>query len=254
MKVSSVSEMRELDRTAIDVFGVKEELLMENAGEATYFVISDEYGIKGKKFIVCCGIGNNGGDGFVIARKIHSNGGNVKVFILGDRGKYKGVSKLNLDIISRLKIEIREITSVDAIKTDIAHADAIVDAIFGTGLIREVAGLYRDVIELINGSGKTVFSADIPSGVHGDSGHVMGIAAKADYTVTFGLPKLGNMLFPGHALCGKLFVTHISFPPEMYESDTLKVAINRPRNLPPRDRNAHKGNVGQVLFIAGASS
>ena len=254
MKVSSVSEMRELDRTAVDVFGVKEELLMENAGEATYFVISNEYGITGKKFIVCCGIGNNGGDGFVIARKIHSNGGNVKVFILGDRGKYKGVSKLNLDIISRLKIQIREVTSVDAIKTDIAHADAIVDAIFGTGLIREVAGLYKDVIELINGSGKTVFSADIPSGVHGDSGHVMGIAAKADYTVTFGLPKLGNMLFPGHALCGKLFVTHISFPPEMYESDTLKVAINRPRNLPPRDRNAHKGNVGQVLFIAGASS
>ena len=246
--------MRNLDKTAIEVFGIKEELLMENAGDATYFVISNEYGIQGRKFIVFCGIGNNGGDGFVIARKIHSNGGKVKVLILGDRGKYKGAAKLNLDIISRLNIEVREVTSVETIEMDVAHSDAIVDAIFGTGLVREVTGLYRDVIELINGSGKTIFSADIPSGVAGDSGHVMGTAINADYTVTFGLPKTGNILFPGHALCGKLFVTYISFPPVIYDSDALKVAVNRPKNLPPRDRNAHKGSVGQVLFVAGASS
>ncbi len=246
--------MRGLDKTAIEVFGIKEELLMENAGDATYFVISNEYGIKGKKFIICCGIGNNGGDGFVIARKIHSNGGKVKVFILGDKGKYKGAARLNLDIISRLKIEIREVTSIETIKTDVAHSDAIVDAIFGTGLVREVAGLYKDVIELINGSGKTVFSADIPSGVAGDSGQVMGVAVKADYTVSFGLPKSGNIFFPGHDLCGKLFVTHISFPPEIYDADALRVEINRPKRLPPRDKNAHKGSVGQVLFVAGASN
>ena len=254
MKISSVSEMRNLDKTAIEVFGIKEELLMENAGDATYFVISNEYGIKGKNFLVFCGIGNNGGDGFVIARKIHSNGGKVKVFILGDRAKYKGAAKLNLDIISRIEIEIREVTSIETVKTDIAHTDAIVDAIFGTGLVREVAGVYRDVIELINGSEKTIFSADIPSGVAADSGQVMGVAVKADYTVTFGLPKSGNILFPGHTLCGKLFVTHISFPPVIYDSDALKVALNRPKRLPPRDRNAHKGSVGQVLFIAGASN
>lgn len=254
MKISSVSEMRGLDKTAIEVFGIKEELLMENAGEATYFVIQKEFGITGKNFVVFCGIGNNGGDGFVIARKINSSGGKVKVFILGDRGKYKGAAKLNLDIISRLKIEIREIKSVDAVRIDVAHSDAIVDAIFGTGLIREVAGLYRDVIELINNSEKTIFSADIPSGVAGDTGRVMGIAVKADYTVTFGLPKLGNMLFPGHDFCGKLFVTHISFPPEIYGSDALKVGINRPKSLPPRDKDAHKGSVGQVLFVAGASN
>ena len=94
MKISQVSEMRELDRTAIEKFGIREELLMENAGEALYFVLLQALGIKDKKFIVFCGIGNNGGDGLVIARKIHSNGGTVKVFILGDPSKYKGAAKM----------------------------------------------------------------------------------------------------------------------------------------------------------------
>jgi len=124
-------------------------------------------------------------------------------------------------------IKIREVESVESVKTDVAHSDVIIDAIFGTGLIREVTGLYRNVIELINGSGKTIFSADIPSGVTGDAGKIMGVAVKADYTVTFGLPKAGNILFPGHDLCGKLFVTHISFPPAIYDSDSLKVEIKQ---------------------------
>jgi len=253
MKVSKVSEMRGLDRTAIEKFGIKEELLMENAGEATCFVLSKEFGIRDKKFIAFCGIGNNGGDGFVIARKIHSNGGQVKVFILGDRTKFKGAAKLNLDIISLLPIEVREIESIESIRTDVSHSDAIVDAIFGTGLTRDVGGLYADVIELVNRSGKTVFSVDIPSGVSGDTGKIKGIAVNADYTVTFGLPKIGNILYPGYDLCGKLYVTHISFPPSIYNTDSMKVEVNHPAKLPPRDKGAHKGDFGEVLFIAGAS-
>ena len=107
MKVSRVSEMRGLDRTAIEEFGIVEELLMENAGVAVYSVILEEFGIKDREFLIFCGIGNNGGDGFVVARKIHSNGGAVKVFLLGDPGKFKGAAKINLDIVSRLPIEIR---------------------------------------------------------------------------------------------------------------------------------------------------
>ncbi len=253
MKVSRVSEMRALDRTAIEKFGIVEELLMENAGGAVYFALLKEFGIKDKKFLVFCGIGNNGGDGFVIARKIHSNGGAVKVFILGDQSKFKGAAKLNLDIVSRLPIEVRQLESIESMKRDVYHCDAIVDGIFGTGLTRDIGGLYREVMELVNGSGKTVFSVDIPSGVHGDTGKIMGIALKAHYTVTFGLPKIGNMLFPGYDLCGKLYVTHISFPPSIYE-DSIKVEINHPAKLPPRDQNAHKGDFGEVLFIGGASS
>lgn len=254
MKVSSVTEMRALDRTAIEQYGIREDLLMENAGEAVYFVILKEFGIKRKKFLAFCGMGNNGGDGFVIARKIHSNGGDIKVSMLGDESKFKGSARMNLDIVSRLPIEVRKVGDMESIKSDIYHCDAIIDAIFGTGLMRDVGGLYRDVIELINKSGKAVFSVDIPSGVHGDTGQVMGAAVKADYTITFGLPKIGNMLFPGHDLCGKLYVTHISFPPSLYDADALKVEINHTAKLPPRDKNAHKGDFGEVLFIAGASS
>jgi len=254
MKISRVSEMKALDRTAIEKFGIIEELLMENAGEAVYFTLLKELGIRDKKFVVFCGVGNNGGDGFVVARKIHSNGGSVKVFILGDKNRFKGAARVNLDIACRLPIEVRQIESTESIKTDVFHCDAIVDAIFGTGLTRDVGGLYRDVIKLVNESGKTTFSVDIPSGVHGDTGKIMGIAVRADYTVAFGLAKLGNMLFPGCDLCGRLYVTHISFPPSMYDTDSMKVEINHTVHIPPRDKDGHKGDFGEVLFIAGASS
>jgi len=254
MKVSRVAEMRSLDRCAIEKFAIPEEILMENAGEASYFVIMDEFGVKNKKFVIICGIGNNGGDGFVVARKIHSNGGDVKIFILGDVNKYKGAAKKNFGIISGLQIEIRHIESIESIKSDVLHCDAIVDAIFGTGLTRNVEGLYGDVIQLINKSRKKVFSVDIPSGINGDTGKIMGATVKADYTVTFGLPKIGNLLFPGYECCGKLYVSHISFPPSLYNQDSIKVEINDYIKLPPKDKIAHKGDFGEVLFIAGALS
>jgi NAD(P)H-hydrate epimerase len=253
MKVSTVSEMRELDRKAIEEFDIPAELLMENAGQAVYFALLDEFGIAGKRFVVFCGLGNNGGDGLVVARKIHSAGGAVKVFVLGDPDKFKGAAKTNFDIISRLPIEMRRIESAYEAQTEVAHCDCIVDAIFGTGLTREVTGLYRDIIELINRSGKTVFSVDIPSGIHGDTGKAMGAAVRADATVTFGLPKIGNMLFPGYDLGGKLYVSHISFPPSLYNADTLKIEISPLAEMPPRDKDGHKGDFGQVLFIAGAA-
>jgi NAD(P)H-hydrate epimerase len=254
MKVSRVSEMRALDRRAIEEYGIVEEFLMENAGQAVYFVILREFGVQGRKFVVFCGLGNNGGDGFVVARKLHSSGGAVQVFILGDPGHYKGAARTNLDIVSRLPIDVRRIESVEEAGGAVADCDAIVDAIFGTGLSREVGGLYRDAIERINWSGKTVFSVDIPSGVHGDTGQVMGTAVRADYTVTFGLPKVGNLFYPGYELGGKLYVSHISFPPQMVDADALKIEISRPLPLPPRDPNGHKGSFGDVLFVAGAAS
>jgi hydroxyethylthiazole kinase-like uncharacterized protein yjeF len=253
MKVSSVSEMRAMDRTAIEEFGIVEELLMENAGQAVYFTILKELGIEGKRFLVFCGLGNNGGDGLVVARKIHSTGGAVEVLILGDPARYKGAARMNFDIVSRLPIDVRQLESAETVETKLAHCDAIVDAILGTGITRKVDGLYRDVIEAINRSGKTVFSVDIPSGVHGDTGQVMGAAVRADHTVTFGLPKMGNLLFPGYDLGGKLHVSHISFPPSITRADSLKVEISRPIALPPREKDAHKGDFGKALFIAGTA-
>jgi NAD(P)H-hydrate epimerase len=246
--------MRALDRAAIDTYGIAEELLMENAGHAAYSVLAQECGVSQKTFLVFCGLGNNGGDGFVVARKLHSHGGIVKVYIVGDPHAFKGAAKTNLDIVSRLPIDLQQLTSVDAIRAEVGHCDVIVDALLGTGLSRHVEGLYHQVITCINASQKRILSIDIPSGVHGDTGQIMGTAIRADYTVTFGLPKVGNLLYPGYALGGKLYVSHISFPPALYNNDTRKIAINQQPPLPARDVSGHKGSFGDVLFIAGAAS
>jgi hydroxyethylthiazole kinase-like uncharacterized protein yjeF len=254
MKVAKVDEMKELDRCATEEFGISQDLLMENAGHAVYFVMLQEFGIKNSKFVVLCGGGNNGGDGLVVARKIHSNGGEAKVFLLGDEDKFQGAAKKNFEIVSKMPIEISKVGSIDSLRDEIFDSDAIIDAIFGTGLAREVGGVYKDVIQAINESQRTVFSVDIPSGINGDTGQVMGVAVEADYTITFGLPKLGNLLYPGYEHCGELYVSHISFPPALYSSDSIKVAINNPIGLPERARDTHKGTYGKALFIAGSSS
>jgi hydroxyethylthiazole kinase-like uncharacterized protein yjeF len=254
MKVSSVFQMRSLDQRAIEEFGIKAELLMENAGHAAYDALRQESVIPGKRFLVFCGAGNNGGDGCVLARKIHSNGGDVKVFLLADPGRYKGAAKFNYKIVTRLPVEIQRITSTEGLHDDIARCDLIVDAIFGTGLSRDITGIYRNVIEHINLSGKPVLSIDIPSGVHGDTGEVMGVGVKADYTVTFGLPKFGNVFHPGYDLGGKLFVSHISFPPAITTADNLKVEINQPFDIPPLEGKQPKDNQAEADHLAQALS
>ncbi len=254
MKVARVNEMKDLDRRASEEFGVSEDILMENAGQAVYFVISQELGIKDNKFVVFCGGGNNGGDGLVVARKIHSSGGEVKVLLLDDEAKFKGSARKNFEIVSRMPIEMSRVTSVDSVLPEVLDCDGIVDAIFGTGLVRRVNGIHKDVIQLINESQSVVFSVDIPSGINGNTGEVMGVAVEADYTVTFGLPKLGNMLYPGHDHCGELYVSHISFPPALYDSRAIKVTIKNPMELPERAKDTHKGSYGKALFIAGSSS
>lgn len=256
MNISTVAEMRALDQAAIEQYGIAAELLMENAGHAAYTVLAETVGIRGSTFVVCCGTGNNGGDGLMLARKIHSSGGTVRVFIVGDPEKYTGAARQNLDILRRLPIEVQPLQAIDPLRVRIAAGDVIVDALLGTGITREVAGLYREVIEQINQRPRhrRVLSVDIPSGVNGDTGQVLGEAVQADYTVTFGLPKLGNLLFPGFTRCGRLYVSHISFPPELYNAEHFKVALNDPPALPPRPVTGHKGSFGDVLVIAGAAA
>jgi NAD(P)H-hydrate epimerase len=254
MKISNVNEMRNMDRHAIEKYGIVQELLMENAGQAAYFTILKEFGIKNKNFVTFCGAGHNGGDGLVVTRKIYSNGGNVTVFLLGDSSKFEGAAKQNFDIINKLQIKVINLQDISLASETLKNADAIIDAIFGTGLDRDVKGKYKDIINIINTSQKIVFSIDIPSGINGDTGQVMGTAVKATYTTTFGLPKIGNLLYPGYEYVGKLYVTHISFPPVMQDADQLKIATNDPNPLPVRNKDTHKGSYGKVLFVAGASN
>lgn len=253
MKVASVDQIKNLDRRATTEFGIPEDLLMENAGHAVYSVIQQELGTKHHKSVVLCGGGNNGGDGLVVARKIHSSGGEVRLFLLDSAAKFTGAARRNLEIAARMSLEMSEVDSVDSIVSDVLESDIIVDAMLGTGLAREVSGTYRDTIRLVNESQATVFSVDIPSGINGDTGEVMGAAVLADHTITFGLPKLGNLLFPGYDHCGKLHLSHISFPPALYASDAMKVALNSPVELPERAGDTHKRSYGKVLVIAGSS-
>jgi len=254
MKIASVDEMRFMDRYAIEKLGIAEEILMENAGIASLNVLKSRMGVVNKKFIIFCGSGNNGGDGLVVARLIHSQGGRAKVFLLSDSEKFKGAARTNFAIIKRLPVEVVLLKNAVMAKKDLADCDAVVDAILGTGLDRPVSGLVEAVINLINKSKKKVLSLDIPSGVNGNTGEIMGMAVRANYTVTFGLPKIGNMLYPGYELGGELFVSHISFPPSLYNKNELLVQTNDYFALAPRPAEAYKGAMGDVLFIAGAAN
>ncbi|MGE3537722.1 MAG: NAD(P)H-hydrate dehydratase [Candidatus Tectimicrobiota bacterium] len=254
IRVSRVSEMRAMDRAAIEQYGIPEVVLMENAGHAAYAVLEREIGVAGRTVGLLCGNGNNGGDGLVMARKIHSAGGQAQVYIFGDPQAYGAASRLNLEMLTRLPVPVEYQPTLAALSAQLAQCDVLVDALFGTGLSREVSGIYREVIERINASGKPVLSVDIPSGVQGDTGQILGTAVRAHYTATFGLPKIGNLLFPGYALGGKLYVSHISFPQALYTAETLKIARNDPPPLPTRNPDGHKGTFGDTLVIAGAGT
>jgi NAD(P)H-hydrate epimerase len=254
MKVCRSAEMRQMDKQATSKYKIPPEILMENAGEAVYTVIQKEFGIEGKKFAVLCGPGNNGGDGLVIARLLHSRGGEVTVLLLADKAKYQGAAKLNLEILEKYPVEIKIITSVKQITKVLEETDIIVDALLGTGLDRPVSGLLCQAITAVNTSGKKVIAVDIPSGISGDNGQPMGCAVQADITVTFGLPKIGNLLYPGYACGGKLFVSHISFPRPLFESDDIKVEIAPPVRLPERKPDTNKMDYGPALVIAGAAN
>lgn len=254
MKLATVEQMRGMDRHAIERLGIAEEILMENAALASAALLKSQIGICGKKFVIFCGVGNNGGDGLAVARLVNSCGGSVKVFLVASPKKYTGAAKTNYEIACNISLDVHLLTKAEEARIETLHCDVVVDAIFGTGLDRDVKGLAADVIALINASGRQVLSLDIPSGINGDTGRVMGIAVKADYTITFGLPKIGNLLYPGYDHCGALTVTHISFPPSLYDHEDMTVQTNDRILLPPRPSEAYKGSMGDVLFIAGGAN
>ena len=254
MRIATVEQMRAMDHFASEQLHIPGEILMENAGLAAASLLKGKIGIAGKKVVLLCGGGNNGGDGFVVARKIHSDGGQAKVFLLSDPDKYQGPARKNYEMLAHLSIPVQTVAKAEELSRDLGHCDVIVDALLGTGLDRNVSGLYAEVIAMVNEKGKTILSLDIPSGINGNTGEIMGTAVHAHYTITFGLPKIGNFLYPGFTMGGELYVSHISFPPSLYEQSELLMRVNDFVNLPPRDPDGYKGSMGDALIIAGAAT
>lgn len=252
--------MRELDRIAIEVYSIPGIILMENAGIAVAQQAMKVLNNKpSKKVVILCGVGNNGGDGFVAARHLRNKGIPLDVFILGEPARIKGDARTNYDILLKLGVSItyiEEEKDVTAFEKALVNDSIIIDGIFGTGLHREVEGIIKEVIITTNNSGKEVIAIDIPSGVNGNDGKINGVAIQAAKTITFQLPKLGNILYPGRAYCGELMIKDIGIPQEAINSVQTKIQLITEDDitgiLPQRRPDTHKGTYGKAFIIAGS--
>ncbi len=249
--------MREIDRMAEEKFLIPSCILMENAGREVVEALKEfcQFELKNRKIWVFCGPGNNGGDGFVVARHLRNEKSNIKVFLLAEPEKLRGDAKLNYEILKRIGQEVIKITSENDIPSFTPRPDIIIDAIFGTGFKGKPEGLSARVIELVNNSGSIVVAIDIPSGVS-ESGKVEGVAIKADLTVTMGFIKDSLLLFPGKRHCGKLYVANIGIPNSHFLSQGDKFLLEEDdikSLLPRRKEDGNKGTFGKVLVVAGSA-
>jgi ADP-dependent NAD(P)H-hydrate dehydratase / NAD(P)H-hydrate epimerase len=255
MKITTAEEMRAIDRATTERFGVPSLTLMENAGSAIAQFILHRYP-EANRVIVVCGKGNNGGDGFVVARKLHRAGRVVEVLLLASRTELKGDA---LAMFERLPLRPIEVTSSAELEAEssssLANCDLIVDAILGTGFRPPVTGLYAHAIAAMNRSDKPIVAVDIPSGADSDlmtpqSGNGL---ARADAIVTFTAPRPAHVF--GNLTRGEIIVAPIGSPPEAIVS-SLNLQVTTPRDftslLMPRPRDSNKGSYGHVLIVGGS--
>ncbi len=252
MKVVSSSEMKEIDKKAIEGLGIPSLVLMENAGRKVAEAIARFFpGVD--RITIFCGPGNNGGDGLVCARHLHFEGKKVKVY-LTEREKLSPDAKHNLGILEKLKFPVSILKSVD--EGILKDTELVVDALLGTGLKGEARGKIREIIELINSSSLPVVSVDTPSGLGEGITPNLKNTVKADVTVTMGLPKKEQVVFPGAEFVGKLLVARIGFPPSFLNSSTIKVNLLEEEYIKnlliPRKPDTHKGTYGHVFILAGS--
>src|SRR5262245_27411040 len=256
LPVFTAAEMRALDARAIGQLGIPGPRLMEAAGDGAAQAIATEFTpIRGKRVVILCGKGNNGGDGFVVARSLRARGARVQVVLIGSRSEVKGDAAVAL---GRWRGGIEEIASepeLRALDRDLARADVIVDALLGTGLTGAARGLVALAIEAVNHAGRPVASLDLPSGLSSDRGALLGPTVNARLTTTFAGYKRSLLLHPGAIHAGRTIVVDIGIPPAevgrgittfLLEEDDVR------RHFPPRPPDAHKGTFGHLLVVAGS--
>ena len=256
MRLVSNQEMKKIDQWSIKSLRIPGIVLMENAGRGCVDVLEKYFALKNLKVLIVCGKGNNGGDGFVMARHLQNRGTIAKIILPGKGNKLTGDSLINYELAKKTKIDVYETTDLNKIKriNNTFHPDVLIDAIFGTGFKGTPEGIYFKLIEMINKSEAFVFSIDIPSGINGDNGQFEKICVIADATATMCLPKQGNYLYPGRAFCGDLYTIDIGVPyslinqsyPQVIEFEDIY------QLLPFRPPDGNKGTFGQILIVAGA--
>lgn len=259
MKLVTSDTMKKLDRITIEQYGIPGLTLMERAGKGAFALLEKYFARDLEKGIaVVAGGGNNGGDGFVVARYAHEKGLRTEVFLLVDQESLKGDA---LENFNRIKNSVR-VENISDSKTEedlvekLKSFGCVIDAIFGTGFRGNVEGIHKKVISAINRSNKKVLAIDIPSGLNPDTGEVMGIAVKANVTATFGLPKVGQFLGNAREFTGTVEVIDIGIPEKLIEEEAgdgeVFTLSDARRIIKRRQWNAHKGNFGHLLIIAGS--
>ncbi len=251
MKLLTALQMQELEQLAIGQCGISGLVLMENAARSFCDALEAERGfLCGKKIAIYCGSGNNGGDGFAVARHLYNRGAHVTIIAGFEPAKLKQDAKTNFDIITRMGISVLSFEESTALQFDV-----IIDALFGTGFRGEAEEIYSEMIQAMNHSGAYIAAVDMPSGANSSDGSVLGCCVRADLTVTFGMAKLGQFLYPAKEFVGKLSIVDISIPshllsafPTPYYALDSSLAVS----LPLRAENSHKGSFGKVLVFAGS--
>lgn len=240
--------MQKADAHTIEEIGIPSVVLMEHAASRTVEILEKEE-IDCSNALIVCGSGNNGGDGFAIARLLHGKGQQVTVLFVGKKSSMSAECKLQSEIAGNLGIPI--VTEL----TDEEYT-VVLDAVFGVGLNREIGGSYRTLIEQLNEKSGRKVSVDIPSGVCSDDGRILGVAFRAELTVSFQCEKLGTVLFPGKEYAGNVIPVDIgidiSFMKEIQGICYTLEKQDIPMMLPKRRQNSHKGTYGKVLMITGS--
>jgi len=244
----TAEQVRGFDRLAIERFGIAGIELMERAGSAAFELMRRRWP-ECARIAVLCGTGNNAGDGFVVARLAQQAGMQVSVLQLGDPQRLRGDASVNAE---RWRERAGDWRSFDGIPD---RVDVIVDALLGTGLERDVGGLWAEAIDAANAHAAPCLAIDIPSGLHADNGVIMGVAIRADSTVSFIALKLGLFTADGPDCVGRLAFDALDVPAAVYASSLLtarRVDWDKSAGLlPVRQRNVHKGHFGHVLVIGG---
>src|SRR6266481_841108 len=261
MRVLNAAQMKEADRRTTEDIGIPSLVLMENAGRQAVAAMEAMYGdLLERQVAVLCGRGNNGGDGFVIARTLAQRGVDVSVFLIGSVSDVRGDARINLDILGRLGFTVVEVADSQAWElhvSEVGDCTLIVDAIFGTGLNTPISGFIESVITDVNASGIPIVAIDLPSGLSADSPEPIGPSIEAGLTVTLAAPKLPLVLPPAETRAGDIVIADIGIPADVLESvhgprvDLLTRASMR-ELITPRTPDSHKGDYGRVLVVAGS--